>query len=306
LPQAEDTVRPNTTSFIATPRLSVTRQTGRRARKFLPRWTKSAGLCGRAHPRYPAGMIRLHVDQALAEGATVEPAPEQARYLTTVMRLAVGDALLLFNGRDGEWRARVAAVAKRGCTLGVETQTRPQAAPPDLELVVALVKRARIETIVEKAAELGCRRVRLVLTRRTNADHTNVARLQAIATEAAEQTGRLDVPEVVAPMKLDALLDGWDAGRRLMFCDEAGDDPGAEWGGQHGRAAPALQALSGAGEGPWAVLIGPEGGFDSAERERLRSMPGVVAVTLGPRILRADTAAIAALTLWQAAMGDWR
>jgi 16S rRNA (uracil1498-N3)-methyltransferase len=251
-------------------------------------------------------MIRLFVTEPLAEGAAVEPSPDQARYLLAVMRLGPGDPLLLFNGRDGEWRARVAAASKRGCTLAVEARTRPQAPTPDLELVVALVKRARIETIVEKAAELGCRRVRLALTRRTNADHTNVARLQAIATEAAEQTGRLDVPEVAAPARLEALLDGWDEERRLMFCDEAGDDPDAEWGGRGGRAAPALEALRSAGGGPWAVLIGPEGGFDPAERARLRSMPGVLAVTLGPRILRADTAAISALTLWQAALGDWR
>jgi 16S rRNA (uracil1498-N3)-methyltransferase len=251
-------------------------------------------------------MIRLFVPAPLAEGAAVEPSPDQARYLTAVMRLTVGDALLLFNGRDGEWRARVSEAGKRTCRLAVEAQTRAQAAPPDLELIVALVKRARLETIVEKAAELGARRVRLLITRRTNADHTNVARLQAIATEAAEQTGRLDVPEVLAPERLDRLLDGWDAGRQLMFCDEAGDDPGAEWGGPAGRARPAWDALAGTVEAPWAVLIGPEGGFDPAERARLRGLPFVTAVTLGPRILRADTAAISALTLWQAALGDWR
>ena len=177
---------------------------------------------------------------------------------------------------------------------------------PDLDLLIALVKRARLETIVEKAAELGARRVRLVVTRRTNADHTNVSRLQAIAAEAAEQTGRLDVPEVVAPEKLDRLLDGWDGARRLLFCDEAGDDPAGEWGGTEGRGVPALDALRGAPSGPWGVLIGPEGGFDPAERERLRGLPFVTTATLGPRILRADTAAISALTLWQAALGDWR
>jgi 16S rRNA (uracil1498-N3)-methyltransferase len=158
--------------------------------------------------------------------------------------------------------------------------------------VIALVKRARLETIVEKAAELGARRVRLVVTRRTNADHTNVGRLQAIATEAAEQTGRLDVPQVLEPVKLEKLLDGWDADRRLMFCDEGGE------------AKPVLEALD--GEGPWAVLIGPEGGFAPEERERLRGAAFVTAVSLGPRILRADTAAISALTLWQAKLGDWR
>ena len=238
-------------------------------------------------------MIRLFVPDPLAAAARIEPAGDQARYLTTVMRLGVGDELLLFNGRDGEWRARLAEVSKRGCAVEALRREREQATGPDLDLVVALVKRARLETIVEKAAELGARRVRLTRTRRTNADHTNVGRLQAIATEAAEQTGRLDVPEILAPEPLDRLLDGWAPERRLMFCDEAGD------------AAPALEALSGAA-GAWAVLIGPEGGFDPVERERLRAAPFVTAVTLGPRILRADTAAIGALTLWQAAAGDWR
>ena len=180
-------------------------------------------------------MIRLHVTEALGAGAEIAPEPAQTHYLLNVMRLKPGDELLLFNGRDGEWRALVAEADKRRCRLKVEALTRPQASPPDLELAIALVKRARLETIVEKAAELGCRRVRLITTRRTNADHSNLARLQAIATEAAEQTGRLDVPEVSGPVKLDALLDGWEEGRRLMFCDEAGDDPEAQWGGQEGR-----------------------------------------------------------------------
>jgi 16S rRNA (uracil1498-N3)-methyltransferase len=237
-------------------------------------------------------MIRLFVTDALSLGAQVAPSADQARYLTQVMRLSVGDEVALFNGRDGEWRARVAEVAKRGCLLACVEQTRAQAIGPDLDLIVALVKRNRLETIVEKAAELGARRVRLVTTRRTNADHTKVGRLQAIAMEAAEQTGRLDVPDVVEPVKLEKLLDGWDASRRLMFCDEGGG------------AKPAVDALS--GEGPWAVLIGPEGGFSPEERERLRTLPFVTPVSLGPRILRADTAAISALTLWQAALGDWR
>jgi 16S rRNA (uracil1498-N3)-methyltransferase len=249
-------------------------------------------------------MIRLLVPDPLAARAAVSPSPGQARYLLTVMRLQPGAELLLFNGRDGEWRAVVEHMGKRDCLLRVEAQTRPQAFPPDLELIVALVKRGPLETIVEKATELGVRRIRLVTTRRTNADHTNLARLQAIAVEAAEQTGRLDAPEVVAPAKLEAVLAGWEEGRRLMFCDEAGDDPEAEWGGARGRAQPVLAALAGAG--PWAVLIGPEGGFAPEERAMLRGQAFVTPVTLGPRILRADTATIAALTLWQAALGDWR
>ncbi len=261
-------------------------------------------------------MIRLHVPDDLGPGVAVAPSPDQARYLVSVMRQAVGDVILLFNGRDGEWRAAVEVVTKRGCILRTETQTRPQALPPDLDLIIALVKRPRLEIIVEKATELGARRIRLLITRRTNADHANLARLQAIATEAAEQTGRLDVPEVVAPLKLDKMLDEWLSNQLLMFCDEAGDDPDEPWGGETGKAAPALINLknaaqhdlqqSGAKSASWAIIIGPEGGFAPEERARLRSLSFVVPVSLGPRILRADTAAIAALTLWQAALGDWR
>src|SRR6202789_3681647 len=203
------------------------------------------------------------------------------------MRLALGDELRLFNGRDGEWRARIAAVGKRACDVEILQPTRGQASGPDLDLVVALVKRPRLETIVEKAAELGARRVRLAITERTNAERTNVARLAAIAVEAAEQTGRLDVPEVVPPEKLGRLLEGWPSERPLMFCDEAGD------------AAPALDALPGQVGGPWSVLIGREGGFSPGERPRIRALAGAIPVSLGPRILRADTAAVAALTLWQ-------
>jgi 16S rRNA (uracil1498-N3)-methyltransferase len=250
-------------------------------------------------------MIRLHVTNPLAGGAEVSPSPDQAHYLTKVMRLGLGAELLLFNGRDGEWRATVTDVGKRSCRLTVGGRTREQASPPDLELVVALVKRGPLEFIVEKAVELGVRRIRLVTTRRTQPGHVNLARLQTIATEAAEQTGRLDAPEISAPEKLEQRLEAWDAGRRLMFCDEAGDDPEQEWGGAEGRARPALEALL-REDGPWAVLIGPEGGFTPEERDRLRRLPYVAPVTLGPRILRADTAAVAALTLWQAALGDWR
>jgi 16S rRNA (uracil1498-N3)-methyltransferase len=236
-------------------------------------------------------MIRLFVHQPLSAGAAVEPEPDQPRYLTGEMRRQVGDEVLLFNGRDGEWRAILSQVGKRGCTLTVAKATRVQSGPPDLELVCALVKRAALETIVEKATELGVRRIRLVTTQFTNADHTKPARLAAIAAEAAEQTGRLEVPDIEAPQKLDRLLEGWQAGRSLVFCDEAGE------------ATPMLTAAL--PEGPGAVLIGPEGGFSPAERELLRAQPFVTPVSLGPRILRADTAAIAALSLWQARLGDW-
>lgn len=235
-------------------------------------------------------MIRLHVPQPLSIGAAIAPTLDQSRYLTQVMRLKAGDDLLVFNGEDGEWRCVVAEVLKKGVVLRAEAQVRPQTHGPDLELIVAVVKKARVETIVEKAAELGAARVRLAITQRTNADRIRLDRLDAIAEEAAEQTGRLDVPIVDDPVKLEAILDGWDASRRLMFCDETG-------------GAPVSSAIS--EPGPWAILIGPEGGFSPEERERLRALPFTTAVSLGPRILRADTAAIAAMTLWQAAVGDW-
>ncbi len=237
-------------------------------------------------------MVRLFVRTDLNEGRSVPHTPEQSRYLTGVMRLTAGDDLLVFNGRDGEWRATISEVSRRGCTLIANEQVRPQNFGPDLELIVAMVKKSRVETIVEKAAELGARRVRLAITRRTNVEKVRLDRLDAIAEEAAEQTGRLDVPVIDEPEKLDAILDGWDPTRRLMFCDETG-------------GASATAALTSAGPGPWAILIGPEGGFSPEERDHLRALPFTTAVSLGPRILRADTAAIAALTLWQAAVGDW-
>ena len=239
-------------------------------------------------------MIRLFVDHPLSPGAPVQLEPDQGRYLTTVMRKGVGDAVRLFNGRDGEWQAAITQAGKRSCVLQVGEQTGAQIESPDVELIVALVKRNRLETIIEKAAELGCRRVRLVVTRYTQADHARVDRLQAIATEASEQTGRLDVPAIVAPEKLDTMLDAWSPGRRLMFCDEGGD------------VALALEALDPAGPAGWSILIGPEGGFSPDERARLRGLDFVTPVGLGPRILRADTAAISALTLWLAKLGDWR
>ena len=237
-------------------------------------------------------MIRLHVQGDLAPGLAVAPTLDQSRYLTQVMRLKAGDDLKVFNGQDGEWRCTIGEVLKKGVILKAQEQVRPQTFGSDLELIVAVVKKARVETIVEKAAELGARRVRLTLTQRTNADRIRLDRLDAIAEEAAEQTGRLDVPVVDDPMKLSDILDTWQDGRRLMFCDETG-------------GAPVMAALKDVAPGPWAILIGPEGGFSPEERERLRALPFTSAVSLGPRILRADTAAIAAMTLWQAAAGDW-
>ena len=241
-------------------------------------------------------MIRLHVPTPLSPEAAVLPTLDQSRYLTQVMRLKTGDSLLVFNGRDGEWRCVISEILKKGVVLRAEERVRPQALGPDVDLLIAVVKKSALEFAVEKATELGARRVKLVVTQRTQVQHVRMDRLDAIAIEAAEQTGRLDVPMIDEPVKLADLLDGWeactDSGRRLMFCDETG-------------GAPVTGAVAEAGAGPWAILIGPEGGFSPEERERLRALPFTTAVSLGPRILRADTAAIAALALWQAAVGDW-
>lgn len=237
-------------------------------------------------------MIRLHIPQPLSAGAALAPTLDQSRYLTQVMRLKTGDPLLVFNGGDGEWRCVIAEALKKGVVLRAEERVREQITPPDVHLLIATVKKSALEFAVEKATELGAARICLVNTARTQPQHVRMDRLAAIAEESAEQTGRLDVPGVEAPRKLAEVLDAWDAGRRLMFCDETG-------------GAPALTALAEAGGGPWAILIGPEGGFSPEERERLRALPFTTAVSLGPRVLRADTAATTALTLWQAAVGDW-
>lgn len=272
-------------------------------------------------------MIRLHVPQPLSPGAAIAPTLDQSRYLIQVMRLKAGEELLLFNGRDGEWRASVAEVLKRGVMLRAEERIRQQTTPPDVELLIAVIRKSALEFAVEKATELGARRIRLVVTRRTQGERVRMDRLEAIAIESAEQTGRLDVPEIVAPEKLETILEAWDPARRLMFCDETGGapataalSPSPSWGGTAKRERSPGGAVSdtptptagavtppheGEGETKWAILIGPEGGFAPEERETLRALPFTTPVSLGPRVLRADTAAIAALALWQAAAGDW-
>lgn len=235
--------------------------------------------------------IRLYVDQALAAGQPVAVDADQANYLFNVMRLARGAPVALFNGRDGEWLARVAEPGKRSGILISERQTAPLRLPPDLWLIFAPIKKARTDFIVEKATELGAARVMPVQTRHTNSERIRQDRLQAHAMEAAEQCGATFVPEVTDLISLDKLLASWPADRKLLWCDEA----------MVGQAP----ALSGPRGGSWAILIGPEGGFSSDEQARLRALPQVVPLALGPRILRADTAAVAALTLWQAALGDW-
>lgn len=251
---------------------------------------------------------RLYINAPLKTGAAVALSPDQAHYLKNVLRRAEGDRLSLFNGTDGEFAATIAELKKKGGLAAILEQTKPQSPEPDLTLCFAPVKRGALEMILQKAVEIGAARLQPVITERTVAPKLNLDRLQAIATEAAEQCGRLTVPSVGEPIKLPALLENWPAARRLIFCDEAGDDETAEWGGPDGRAKPMLETLTtlDSHADQWAILTGPEGGFTPDERNILRSQPFVTAATLGPRILRADTAAIAALALWQAALGDWR
>ena len=236
--------------------------------------------------------VRLYVEQPLGAAQPVPLTREQAHYLFGVMRLGPEDGVLLFNGQDGEWLATVEEAGKRGGTLRCAEQTKPLQLPPDLWLIFAPIKKARTDFIVEKAAEMGAAKIMPVQTDFTNSDRIRQDRLQAHALEAAEQCGGTFVPEVTDLAKLDRLLADWPEDRQLMFCDEA------EVG--------AAKTLGEAGPGPWAILIGPEGGFSEAERKRLHAMPQAHVVSLGPRILRADTAAVAALTLWQATLGDWR
>jgi 16S rRNA (uracil1498-N3)-methyltransferase len=238
--------------------------------------------------------VRLYVEHPLGAGQTVPLTRDQAHYLRSVMRLGPGDRLALFNGRDGEWRATLADAGRPGGSLTVEAQTAPQRDPPDLWLLFAPIRKERTDFIVEKAAELGASRILPVLTERSNARRIARDRLQAHAIEAAEQCGGTFVPPVGELRPLAQVLTEWPAGRRLMFCDESLADAAA---------APAGGLT---GPGPWAILIGPEGGFAPAERDRLRALPFARPVRLGPRILRADTAAVAALTLWQDRLGDWR
>lgn len=238
---------------------------------------------------------RLFVDAALREGERIEATAEQANYLRTVLRSPDGAQLLVFNGRDGEWRVRVEHVGKRGVALVPEHMTRAQEQGPDIHWLFAPLKRARLDYMVQKAVELGVARVVPVMTRHTQAERVNLERLRANIIEAAEQCGVLRVPGHDAPRSLDALLDAWDPARRLIVADEAAD------------VADPLAALGGIARGtPVALLIGPEGGFAAEERARLARVPGLVRLSLGPRIMRADTAAVAALAIINATIGDWR
>ena len=243
--------------------------------------------------------IRLFVDAPLGEGKRVTLTQAQAHYLFGVMRLTPGARVALFNGVDGEWSAEVTEARKRAGTLACLGQAAPQLDPPDLWLMFAPIKKARTDFIVEKAAEMGAARILPVLTAFTNAERVNVDRLQAHAVEAAEQCGGTFVPPVEAPQKLAALLDGWPEERQILFADEALAGASGHPPLSTGTATTKHKSA------PWAILIGPEGGFSDRERDRLQAMDCAHPVRLGPRILRADTAAVAALTLWQSTLGDW-
>lgn len=237
--------------------------------------------------------IRLYVEQPLGAGQPVSLSPEAAHYLIGVMRQGAGDTVALFNGHDGEWRATIVKAAKRTCTLVCDAPVAPQQNPPDLWLLFAPIKKARTDFIVEKATELGAARIMPVQSDFTNAERIRRDRLQAHAIEAAEQCGATFVPPVEDLQPLSRLLDKWPEARALFWADEATADGSAAAG------------LADSAPGPAAILIGPEGGFSPAERARLAALPFVRRISLGPRILRADTAAVAAITLWQARLGDW-
>lgn len=238
--------------------------------------------------------VRLYLDHPLAPGQTVPLSQPQANYLFNVMRLGPGAVVSVFNGRDGEWDAAVTDAGKRGGALTAVAQTRPLMMPPDLWLVFAPVKKARTDFIVEKAVEMGVARIVPVVTDHSNSERVNVERLQAHAVEAAEQCGATFVPPVAEVTRLSQVLDRWPEGRDLWFCDEDMSEDTAP--------APSSPHVA----TPSAVLIGPEGGFSASERKRLRHLTYAQPVRLGPRILRADTAAVAALTLWQVSRGDWQ
>jgi 16S rRNA (uracil1498-N3)-methyltransferase len=240
-----------------------------------------------------AAKTRLYVATDLAGGLSVGLAPSQAHYVRSVLRLGPGAVVALFNGRDGEWLARVDGAGKGWCSLTVFEQRRAQESASDLWLVFAPVKRARLDFLVEKATELGVSALQPVWSRRTVVERVNLDRLSANAIEAAEQTERLTVPALREPVALETLLARWPAERRLLLCDESG-------------AAPPLAEALGGLKLPAAVLVGPEGGFAETELDALRKLPFVSPVGLGPRVLRADTAALAALAVLQAVIGDWR
>ena len=238
----------------------------------------------------PRSLPRLFVETVLAEGVSVALDGAQANYLGNVMRMKAGDQVLLFDGVSGEWLARVVEAGRRRMVLGVREPTRPQEAVPDLTLAFAPIKKARVDWLVEKAVELGVARLEPVITQRTIVDKLNLERMRAHIVEAAEQCGRTALATIAEPVNLDAFLKARDPRRNLYFADETG-------------GAPAASAFK---PGPATILTGPEGGFTPTEAAAIRATPGATAISLGPRILRAETAALAAVTAWMTSVGDWR
>ena len=237
---------------------------------------------------------RLYVETPLAAKASVGTSPAHAHYLRTVLRLRAGDPVALFNGSDGEWLARIDGFGKGWASLTLAELIREQSAGPDLRLLFAPIKRARVDFLVQKATELGVAALWPVVTDFTDVARVNNARLTAIAIEAAEQCERLTVPQIMTPTPLDQAVEKWPHDRPILLCAEAGT------------ARPIMSVLAELEpDVPGTILIGPEGGFSPAELDQLHHLPFVVAVSLGPRLLRTETAALAALTCWQAALGDW-
>jgi len=239
----------------------------------------------------PKSAPRLFVAEELTAGAPLTVEGPQAHYLSRVMRIAPGDVVILCDDLTGEWAARVTAAGKREVSVEVETLLRPREQVPDFTLCAALLKKDRFDLVLEKACELGVRRIQPVLTRRCVADKLNLDRARSILIEAAEQCARTALPELLAPVKLDTLLRDWPENRTLFFADENGGENAAQQFAAHSGAA--------------ALLTGPEGGFEDAERAAVLALPQTNAITLGPRILRGETAAIAATALWMGTRGDW-
>jgi len=239
-------------------------------------------------------MQRIYIEAGIGDGAHVEAPTQAAHYLVHVLRLKDGDEVLAFNGHDGEWKMRLRPEGKKRLFLEALEQTRPQPTPCDLIYCFAPLKQGRLDYMVQKAVEMGAGVLQPVITQHTQVPKLGTDRIKANAIEAAEQCGVLAIPECRDAIRFERFLEQWDPSRRLIFCDEGheADDP--------------LTVLSTLKPAPYAVLIGPEGGFSDKERQQLRSLPFVTAIPLGPRILRADTAAVAALTLVQAVLGDWK
>jgi 16S rRNA (uracil1498-N3)-methyltransferase len=251
-------------------------------------------------PRYDFRTPRLYLDAALHEGAAVVLDPAQANYLGNVLRLKTGDSVLVFNGREGEWRGSLVSTGKRGSALTVQSRTRAQTDAVDLHYLFAPLKHARLDYMAQKAVEMGASRLQPVLTRHAQVARVNLERMRANTVEAAEQCGILTLPDIGAPVTFDRMLAERDPARLLVFCDEEAEvkDPVAALMEARGAAPP--------GAMPLAVLVGPEGGFAPEERRALLALPNTVRLALGPRILRADTAGVAALALVGAVLGDWR